>query len=50
MFALCDKKQTTQESPLKEKVRSEIFAKRYAAASRSFLEELRRSAWIEYKR
>ena len=50
MFALCEKKQTTQESPLKAKVREEIFAKRYAAASRSFLEELRRSAWIEYKR
>jgi peptidyl-prolyl cis-trans isomerase SurA len=49
MFALCEKKQTTQESPLKAKVQEELFAKRYAAASRSFLEELRRSAWIEYK-
>lgn len=49
MFALCDKKQTTHESPLKVKLRKEIFDKRYAAVSRSFLEELRRSAWIEYK-
>ena len=49
MFALCGKKQTTQDSPLKAKLREEIFAKRYQAASRSFLEELRRSAWIEYK-
>jgi peptidyl-prolyl cis-trans isomerase SurA len=50
MFALCEKKQTTQESPLKAKLRKEIFDKRYKAVSRSFLEELRRAAWIEYKR
>ncbi len=50
MFALCDKKQTTQDLPMKTKLREEIFAKRYQAASRSFLEELRRSAWIEYKK
>ena len=49
MFALCDRKQTTHESPLKAQLRKEIFERRYAAASRSFLEELRRSAWIEYK-
>jgi peptidyl-prolyl cis-trans isomerase SurA len=49
MFALCDKKQAAQDSPMKAKVREEIFAKRFEAASRSFLEELRRSAWIEYK-
>ena len=49
MFALCEKRQTTQESPLKAKLRKEIFEKRYAAVSRSYLEELRRSAWIEYK-
>lgn len=49
MFALCDKKQTTQDSPLKAKLRDEIFRKRYEAVSRSFLEELRRSAWIEHK-
>ena len=49
MFALCGKKPTTQDSPMKAKLRDEIFAKRYEAASRNFLEELRRSAWIEYK-
>ncbi len=50
MFALCEKKQMTQDSPLKTKLRKEIFEKRYAAVSRSFLEELRRAAWIEYKK
>ena len=49
MFAVCDKKQTTTDSPLKAKLREEIFARRFQAASRSYLEELRRSAWIEYK-
>lgn len=49
MFALCGKKQTTQDSPEKEKIRREILQKRFEAASRNFLEELRRAAWIEYK-
>jgi len=50
MFALCDKKQTALDSPLKAKLRDEIFRKRYEAISRSFLEDLRRAAWIEYKK
>ncbi|MEJ2626567.1 MAG: peptidylprolyl isomerase [Pseudolabrys sp.] len=49
MFALCQKKQTTQDSPEKAKVRNEIFQKRFKAAASSFLEEIRRQAWIEYK-
>jgi len=49
MFALCGKKQTTQDSPEKAKMRQEIYQKRFEAASRNFLDELRRSAWIEYK-
>ncbi len=50
MFALCDKKKTTQDSPLKAKLREEIFTQRFKAASQNFLDELRRSAWIEYKK
>jgi len=49
MFALCDRKQTTAESPLKRKVREELFAKRFQAESEKFLEEIRKSAMIEYK-
>ncbi len=49
MFALCEKKQTTQDSPLKTKLRDEIYARRFKAVSQNFLDELRRSAWIEYK-
>lgn len=49
MFALCDRKQTTTESPLKRKVREELFAKRFQTESEKFLEEIRKSAMIEYK-
>lgn len=49
MFALCDKKQTATESPLKRKVRDELFAKRFEAESKKYLEEIRKSAMIEYK-
>ena len=30
-------------------MRQEIFRQRFEAASRSFLEQIRRQAWIEYK-
>ncbi len=50
MFAVCDKKQTTRDSPLKAKLREELFAKRFQTVSRSLLDEVRRSAWIEYKK
>ncbi len=49
MFALCDKKQTTQESPLKTQVREEIYAKRFKAVADRYMDDIRRSAMIEYK-
>jgi peptidyl-prolyl cis-trans isomerase SurA len=49
MFALCDKKQTSQESPLKTQVREEIYAKRFEAQSKQYLAEIRKQAMIEYK-
>jgi len=49
MFALCDKKETSQESPLKTQIREELYAKRFKAVSARFLDEIRRSAMIEYK-
>jgi len=50
MFALCSKKQTTQESPLKSQVREQIFNKRFEAESKKYLDEIRRQALIEYKK
>ena len=49
MFALCDKKETTAESPAKRELREKIFTSRFEAESKKYLEEIRRSAMIEYK-
>ena len=49
MFALCNKKEVNGESPLKHQMRDEIFAKRFETESKKFLEDIRKSAWIEYK-
>jgi peptidyl-prolyl cis-trans isomerase SurA len=49
MFALCNKKQTKAESPLKRQIRDQIYKERFEADSKQFLEEIRKSAMIEYK-
>jgi peptidyl-prolyl cis-trans isomerase SurA len=49
MFAVCAKKETTTESPLKRETREQIFAKRFEVESKKYLDEIRRSAMIEYK-
>ncbi len=50
MFAVCSKKESTTESPLKREVREQIFSKRFESESKKYLEEIRRSAMIEYKK
>jgi peptidyl-prolyl cis-trans isomerase SurA len=49
MFAVCNKKETTAESPLRREVREQLFSKRFESESKKFLEEIRKSAMIEYK-
>jgi peptidyl-prolyl cis-trans isomerase SurA len=49
MFALCDKKQSNADAPNKSEVRNELFAKRFEAESKKFLDEVRKQAMIEYK-
>jgi peptidyl-prolyl cis-trans isomerase SurA len=49
MFALCDKKESKADSPIKREVRAQLFSQRFEAEAKKFLEELRRSAMIEYK-
>ncbi len=49
MYALCEKKENTADSPAKREIREKIFSTRYEAESKKFLEEIRRSAMIEYK-
>jgi peptidyl-prolyl cis-trans isomerase SurA len=49
MFALCEKKQSGSDSPAKREVRDEIFAKRFDAESKKWLDDARRQAMIEYR-
>lgn len=49
MFALCDKKENTADSPAKRELREKIFTTRFETESKKFLDEIRRSAMIEYK-
>jgi peptidyl-prolyl cis-trans isomerase SurA len=46
---LCNKKESKTDSPLKTQVRQELFAKRFEAESKKFLDEIRKQAMIEYK-
>lgn len=49
MFALCGRKVTRTNTPQKEEVRQQIFTKRYDTHSKEYLNEIRKSAMIEYK-
>jgi peptidyl-prolyl cis-trans isomerase SurA len=49
MFALCDKKESSTDSPVKREVREELYNKRFETESKKFLEEIRKQAMIEYK-
>ncbi len=49
MFALCDKKESKVDSPLKREMRQELFAKRYEVEAKKYLDEIRKQAMIEYK-
>ena len=50
MFAVCNKKETTTESPLRREVREQLYTKRFESESKKFLDEIRKSAMIEYKK
>lgn len=49
MFALCEKKESTSDSPVKREVREDLFNKRFEAEGKRFLDEIRKQAMIEYK-
>ncbi|HEX5509162.1 MAG TPA: SurA N-terminal domain-containing protein [Pseudolabrys sp.] len=50
MFALCSRTQSAEDAPIRSEAREKIFNKRFAAESKRYLEEARKSAMIEYKR
>lgn len=49
MFALCNKRESTADSPAKKEMRDKLYNERYEAESKKFLEDIRKSAMIEYK-
>lgn len=49
MFALCSKKESTADSPLKRELREKIYSTRFEAEAKKYLDDIRRSAMIEYK-
>jgi peptidyl-prolyl cis-trans isomerase SurA len=49
MVALCDRKPTTVDTPKKKEIRDKMFAEKYDAKSKAYLQEVRKAAMIEYR-
>ena len=49
LFALCEKKETKEETPEKREVREKMFSEQFQAKAKNLLRELRRQAMIERK-
>jgi peptidyl-prolyl cis-trans isomerase SurA len=49
LFALCDKKLSTADTPQRRGARNQIISSRFEAQSKKYLNEVRRGAMIEYK-
>jgi len=47
MVALCGRKATTVDTPKKREIREKMYAQKYEAKSKSYLEEVRKAAMIE---
>jgi peptidyl-prolyl cis-trans isomerase SurA len=49
MVALCSRKPTTVDTPKKREIREKMFAEKFEAKSKSYLQEVRKAAMIEYR-
>jgi peptidyl-prolyl cis-trans isomerase SurA len=49
MVALCERKPTTVDTPKKKEIRDKMFAEKYEAKSKWYLQEVRKAAMIEYR-
>jgi len=49
MVALCARKPTTVDTPKKREIRDKMFAQKYETTSKSYLQEIRKAAMIEYR-
>ena len=48
MVALCARNPTTVDTPKKKEIRDKMFAEKYEAKSKAYLQEIRKAAMIEY--
>jgi peptidyl-prolyl cis-trans isomerase SurA len=49
MVALCGRKPTKIDTPKKKEIREKMFVEKYEAKSKSYLQEVRKAAMIEYR-
>ncbi|ABE63135.1 conserved hypothetical protein [Nitrobacter hamburgensis X14] len=49
MVAICGKKATSVDTPKKKEIREKMFAEKYEKKSKDYLEDIRKSAMIEYR-
>jgi peptidyl-prolyl cis-trans isomerase SurA len=49
MVAVCQKKVTSVDTPKKKEIREKMFAAKYEKKSKDYLDDIRRSAMIEYR-
>jgi peptidyl-prolyl cis-trans isomerase SurA len=49
MVALCDRKTTTADTPQEREIREKLYTQKFEARSKSYLEDLRKAAMIEYR-
>jgi peptidyl-prolyl cis-trans isomerase SurA len=49
MVALCARKPTTVDTPKKKEIRDKMYVQKYEAKSKSYLQEVRKAAMIEYR-
>jgi peptidyl-prolyl cis-trans isomerase SurA len=50
MVVLCGRKPTTIDTPKRKEIREKMYAQKYEATSKAYLEEIRKAAMIEYRR
>jgi peptidyl-prolyl cis-trans isomerase SurA len=49
MVALCERKPTTVDTPQKKAIRDKMFADKFEAKSKAYLQQVRKAAMIEYR-
>jgi peptidyl-prolyl cis-trans isomerase SurA len=49
MVVLCGRKPTTIDTPKRKEMREKMYAQKYEATSKTYLDEIRRAAMIEYR-